>query len=103
MILRISVPILNAIYPVSIILIVLGLCHTFICRNKFIYPLTVLGTAAISILYAIDDVGSSLGFVGKICRSFPLYELGFGWLTVTVAMLLFSFILHIAIGKKQST
>ncbi len=102
-ILSISVPILNAIYPVSIMLIVLGLCNNFISGNRFIYPLTILGTAAISVIYAIDGVGISLGFVSRICCSLPLYDLGFGWVCITAAMLVLSFVLHAIVGKKQPT
>ena len=102
-ILSVSVPILNAIYPVSIILIILGLCHQWIGGNKFIYPLTVLGTAVISILYAIDGLGVPLGFVSHLCRSLPFYDLGFGWVVITLAMVVLSFILHFAWGKKQNT
>ena len=50
MILSISVPVLNAIYPVSIVLILLGLSHDLWKRNPFVYPMTVLGTAAVSVL-----------------------------------------------------
>lgn len=100
-ILSISVPVLNAIYPVSIILIVLGLCDKFICGNRFIYPLTILGTAVISVLYAIDGMGISLGFISKICCSLPLYDLGFGWVTITGAMLAFSFALDAAVKKEK--
>ena len=102
-ILSVSVPILNAIYPVSIILIILGLCHQWIGGNKFIYPFTVLGTAVISILYAIDGLGVPLGFVSHLCRSLPFYDLGFGWVVITLAMVVLSFILHFAWGKKQNT
>ena len=49
-ILSISVPILNAIYPVSIVLIILGLSHEKIKNNRYIYPLTILGTAVISVI-----------------------------------------------------
>lgn len=101
-ILSISVPILNAIYPVSIMLIVLGLCDKFISGNRFIYPLTIFGTAVISILYAIDGVGIPLGFVSRICRSLPLYDLGFGWVVITVAMIVLSFVLNAVVGKKQN-
>ena len=101
-ILSISVPILNAIYPVSIMLIVLGLCDKFISGNRFIYPLTIFGTAVISILYAIDGVGILLGFVSRICRSLPLYDLGFGWVVITVAMIVLSFVLNAVVGKKQN-
>lgn len=100
-ILSISVPVLNAIYPVSIMLIVLGLCDKFICGNRFIYPLTILGTAVISVLYAIDGMGISLGFISKICCSLPLYDLGFGWVTITGAMLAFSFALDAAVKKEK--
>ena len=101
-ILSISVPVLNAIYPVSIMLIVLGLCDSFIRNNRFIYPFTILGTAAISVIYAIDGVGVSLGFISTICRALPLYDLGFGWVVVTAAMLAISFVLNAVMGKKQN-
>ena len=101
-ILSISVPILNAIYPVSIMLIVLGLCDKFISGNRFIYPFTILGTAVISVIYAIDGVGISLGFISKICYALPLHDLGFGWVTITVAMLLLSFVFHAVVSKKQT-
>ncbi|MBQ5324618.1 MAG: branched-chain amino acid transport system II carrier protein, partial [Oscillospiraceae bacterium] len=64
-ILSISVPILNAIYPVSIVLIVLGLSHRFIAKNRFVYPFTVLGTAVVSVISAVDGAGLSLGFVSN--------------------------------------
>lgn len=102
-ILSVSVPILNAIYPVSIMLIVLGLCDKFISGNRFIYPFTILGTAVISVIYAIDGVGISLGFVSKICCSLPLYELGFGWISITAAMLVLSIVCNAVMGKKQTT
>ena len=101
-ILSVSVPVLNAIYPVSIMLIVLGLCDKWISGNRFIYPLTILGTAVISVIYAIDGVGISLGLISKICCSLPLYDLGFGWVTVTAAMLALSLVCHAAAGKKQN-
>ena len=101
-ILSISVPVLNAIYPVSIMLIVLGLCDRFIKGNRFIYPFTILGTAVISVIYAIDGIGVSLGFISTACRSLPLYDLGFGWVCVTVAMLVISFVLNAVMGKKET-
>lgn len=102
-ILSVSVPILNAIYPVSIMLIVLGLCDKFISGNRFIYPFTILGTAVISVIYAIDGVGVSLGFVSKLCCSLPLYDLGFGWISITAAMLVLSIVCNAVMGKKQTT
>ena len=92
-ILSISVPILNAIYPVSIVLIVLGLSHRFIDKNRFVYPFTVLGTAVVSVISAVDGAGLSLGFVSSAVNSLPFSSLGFGWVTVTVVMLVISLVL----------
>ena len=91
-ILSISVPILNAIYPVSIVLIVLGLSHRFIAKNRFVYPFTVLGTAVVSVISAVDGAGLSLGFVSNVVNSLPFNSLGFGWVTVTVVMLVLSLV-----------
>lgn len=92
-ILSISVPVLNAIYPVSIVLIVLGLSHRFIAKNRFVYPFTVLGTAVVSVISAVDGAGLSLGFVSSAVNSLPFSSLGFGWVTVTVVMLVISLVL----------
>lgn len=100
-ILSISIPILNAIYPVSIMLIVLGLSDKFIRGNKFIYPFTILGTAVISLIYAIDGIGISLGFISEICHSLPLYDLGFGWISITIVMLIVSVVFNAIVGNKQ--
>ena len=90
-ILSISVPILNAIYPVSIVLIVLGLSDRYIGKNKYIYPFTVLGTAVVSVVSAIEGAGLSLGFAGKAVNSLPFSTLGFGWAAVAAVMVVLSF------------
>ena len=92
-ILSISVPILNAIYPVSIVLIVLGLCHEKIKNNRYVYPLTILGTSVISVVAAIDGLGVYMGPVSSFCHALPLNSLGFGWLSVTLVMLAVSFVM----------
>ena len=92
-ILSISIPVLNAIYPVSILLIVLGLSHKLWQSNTLAYPLTVAGVGCVSVLYAMDTAGVPLGILGNILRKLPLYGMGFGWVCVAVAMLAVSLIL----------
>ncbi len=87
-ILGISVPILNAIYPVSIVLIVLGLSDRFIGGNRYIYPMTIWGTAAVSVLSVLDSFGLPMGFINTACRALPFYDLGFGWVSVAIVMLI---------------
>lgn len=82
-ILAISVPILNAIYPVAIVLILLGLTHKLWKNNRFVYPCVVGGTAVVSVVYAMD----SSEFVALLEKYLPLYSYGYGWIVVAVAML----------------
>ncbi len=89
-ILSISVPILNAIYPMAIMLILLGLTHKLWENNPLTYPLTIIGTGVISVLHALDVIGLSLPILTAACRKLPLYDLGFGWISVAVGMLLVS-------------
>ena len=98
-ILSISIPVLNAIYPVSIVLILLGLSDQLWKHNPYLYPTTIGGTAVVSILYAMDTAGLPLGFVGEVCRKLPLYDAGFCWVSVAAVMLAVSIALQ-ALKKK---
>ena len=62
-ILSISIPILNAIYPVAIVLILLGLTHSLWVKNGWVYSLVVAGTGIVSVIYALDAAQLSLGAV----------------------------------------
>ena len=87
-ILSISIPVLNAIYPVSIVLILMGLSHSLWKENRYVYPLTVGSTACISAIYALDTAGLPLGLLGDLCRKLPLYGMGFCWVSVALSALL---------------
>lgn len=89
-ILSISIPILNAIYPIAIVLILLGMTHRFWANNRFVYPIVVAGTGVVSVLYALDSLHVPLGFLGTFCHALPLYAQGFGWVSVALVMLLLS-------------
>lgn len=99
MLLKVSIPILNAIYPVSIVLILLGLFDKFINKNKYIYKLCIYSTTIISVIYAIDQL-ANLGIVSNILSYIPLYNAGFGWVIVCSIMLVVSIILNIINNKK---
>ena len=86
-ILSISIPVLNAIYPVSIVLILLGLSHSLWKDNRYVYPLTVGSTTCVSVIYALDTAGLPLGFVSGLCRMLPLYDMGFCWVSVALIAL----------------
>lgn len=92
-ILSISIPILNAIYPVAIVLILLGLSHRLWEKNGLVYPMVVAGTAVVSVIYALESAGLPLGVVSAACALLPMHSQGFGWVSVAALMLLLSLFL----------
>ena len=77
-ILSISVPVLNAIYPVAIVLIVLGLCDKWL-KNTAAFPATVGVTAVVSVVYSLYKMGLPLGPVNTLFSLLPFYGVGMGW------------------------
>ena len=86
-ILSVSVPVLNAIYPVSIVLILLGLSDRLWKRNRFVYPMVVAGTGVVSVIHALQTAKVPLAPLYALCEKLPLYESGFGWALVALLML----------------
>ena len=99
MILSISIPVLNAIYPVSIVLILLGLSHKLWENNPYVYPVTISATACVSVLYALDSAKVPLFFLGNLLHKLPLYSMGFCWVCVAAVALLLSLALKQLKGR----
>lgn len=95
-ILSVSVPVLNAIYPVAIVLILLGLTHGLWRGNRLVYPCVVGGTAVVSVIYAVDEAG----LPELLRRYLPLYSSGYGWLCVAAGMLLLAVVLGFVKTKR---
>lgn len=88
-ILSVSVPILIAIYPISIMLIVLAMSDGLFKESSISYSLTILLTGTVSVIEALDQVGIKLGFVTELSSKLPLYAEGLGWvLPALVGMVL---------------
>ena len=102
MILSISIPVLNAIYPVAIVLILLGLSHGLWRGNPLVYPLTVTGTGVISVLYALDEAGLPLGALGELLHRLPLYGLGFGWIWAAGGMLVTALLMGVLVPRQAT-
>ena len=100
MILSISEPILNAIYPVAIVLIILGLIDKLIVNNKYVYKLCIYSTTIISSIYAIDQI-FELGFITKLLSFIPLYSQGFGWVIIFIIMFIISLIINAILKRHQ--
>lgn len=99
-ILSISVPVLNAIYPVAIVLIVLGLCDKWLQNNRFVYPCTVGAVGVVSVLFALENLHVPMGIVSKVLHMLPFYAVGMGWVCVAVVMVLVSLVLTRLLGNR---
>ena len=75
-ILKFSVPVLTAIYPMAIVLIVLALLNDFFKGNSYVYLFTMICTSFVSILEALGQFGLKI----NILNSIPFYSKGLGWI-----------------------
>ena len=79
-ILKYNIPVLTAIYPVSIMLIVLALCEKIAGTGALMYRSTIYVTALISLVNALDQAGLKLPVLTALAEKLPLYKSGLGWL-----------------------
>ena len=95
-ILSVSVPILSAIYPMAIVLILLGLTHRLWEKNPYAYPMTVGAAGIVSVLNVLHTLGAPLDFLTAL----PQYAHGFAWLPLSAAALAASVGFNRAVPRK---
>lgn len=83
-ILSVSEPILNAIYPIAIMLIILSMFNFIFKDNKYIYGLTILFTGIVSIIDSIGQLGVAKESLVKLISYLPLYEEGLAWIVPAI-------------------
>ncbi|MDY3292344.1 MAG: branched-chain amino acid transport system II carrier protein, partial [Parolsenella sp.] len=77
-ILTFSVPLLNALYPVSILLVLMGMAYRVCDRFPLVWPWAIGVTTVVSIATSIRDAffkGAPL-----VLDSLPLADIGLGWI-----------------------
>ena len=88
----VAVPLLTLVYPVTIVLIVLGLLDGWI-KNKTIYKGAVLGTLIVSTIDALKIMAIAPTALDNLVSLLPFSEAGFSWILPAIAFAyLFSFI-----------
>ena len=83
-ILLFSVPVLNAIYPLAILLIALAFLKRALTRFPAVYPWTALLCGVSSVLAVLEQQELSIPGVTGLIHAIPGYAAGFGWLLPTV-------------------
>lgn len=83
-ILELSVPVLNAIYPVAIVLIILAYIEPFIGRYRAIYPFVVTFCVISSIIEALEKKNIVIYGITSFMKQMPFYNAGFGWIIPSI-------------------
>ena len=78
-ILSISVPILNAIYPLALVLIVLALFDKMFVKNTKVYKYSIALTTFISVLKVVDDAKFFPANFSLSLKNIPFYTIDMGW------------------------
>lgn len=99
-ILKISIPILIALYPIAIVLILLSLINSFIDGSKLVYKSCVYLTAAIGVVNALDHAGIKLGFITTTVQSLPFYSQMLGWVVPAALCFVITYMLHYILAKN---
>ena len=101
-ILKVSVPVLIAIYPVSIVLILLGLTEKYFGYNKFTYRLVCYTVTFISVVEALLSVKLNIPFVTELVSSLPFFSLSLGWVLPMVLAWLVGMASKLVEGKVSA-
>ncbi len=96
-ILAFSVPVLNIIYPVAIVLIALAFLNPLIRRWRCVYSCAILFTGIVSVLYAIDQ-----RYVPAVVMKLPGYTSGLGWILPAVAGLAVGIAISALAGEQHA-
>lgn len=91
-IIKVAVPALAVVYPVSIVLIILNIFDGFV-KNKNIYIGGVLGAFSMSLIDGIIALGIKSAVLDLIINTVPFAKVGFGWIIpACLGMLIANFI-----------
>ncbi|WP_053984590.1 branched-chain amino acid transport system II carrier protein [Niameybacter massiliensis] len=98
-ILAISIPVLDMIYPIAIMLIVLAMLDRFFKQSRAVYGLTILLTGVVSIMYGLGGFGINVGV--KVFGNLPLYAKGLGWVVPALVGMLVGYMIEVFMGKNK--
>ncbi|QHJ95591.1 Branched-chain amino acid transport system 2 carrier protein [Bacillus subtilis] len=97
-----SVPILSAIYPLAIVIIVLSFIDKIFKERREVYIACLIGTGLFSILDGIKAAGFSLGSLDAFLNAnLPLYSLGIGWVLPGIVGAVIGYVLTLFIGPSK--
>ena len=102
-ILSVSVPVLDAIYPVAIVLIILAMLDKFFKENQMIYGASIAFTAIVSIIYALSNTALNVPLLTKLVNWLPFYDKGLGWIMPAIFGMVLGFVLKVFKERSYSS
>ncbi|WP_144553067.1 branched-chain amino acid transport system II carrier protein [Peribacillus simplex] len=98
----ITVPVLTALYPVAIVLIVLTFFHSFFKGKSEVYLGSLLLTAIISIMDGIVASGIKMESVSDLFTQYlPLYSVGVGWVIPAIIGGVLGYMIYLMKGDPK--
>lgn len=95
---KLSIPVLNVIYPIIMVLILLSFADKLFRGAKLVYQLAVLLTAIFSINHGLMAINKDWDIIGRYI-TLPFHEAGFSWLLPAIIGALLGWILSFFDGK----
>ncbi|MFP8781985.1 branched-chain amino acid transport system II carrier protein [Planococcus plakortidis] len=96
----ISLPVLLAIYPLAIVLVILSFFDYSFYRKSYVYIIPLVLTGIVSVFDALKSSGLEFDAVTQIFSYLPFYEQGIGWLIPAIAGTLAGVIIARTTHKK---
>lgn len=101
-ILTFSIPILNMMYPLAILLIFLSCIHHYIYRFPKVYPYASLFCGISSIIMVLEKQGFSIPFFTAFIKKMPGFASGFAWIFPSIVGIVIGILISIfKIPKKD--
>lgn len=96
-----TLPIFTALYPVAIVLVMLGIARKII-PNAGAYRGSILLTFIVSVLETIQSLGVQSSVISSLLNWLPLSENGFAWLVPAIVGFIVGALLHSAFAKSST-
>lgn len=90
-ILAFSVPLLGALYPPAIVLVLMGMAHRLFDRFRLSWPLAVGAATVVSVINALRDAFAPS--LWTPLDALPLADIGMAWVIPTVVLLVIGMLL----------
>lgn len=88
MILSITVPVLNILYPFSLTLIIMGLTQDKFNFNKKTYLIACITTFTIAIITTLNSIGFDIPIITEIFMKLPLSKYNMSWIIPTLIFII---------------